>query len=105
MGITVSGTTITFNDATTQSTANNTPANTTNVLNATAGATVGAVGTYVFRSVFNGTWTSNSTIAGSSIQAGLAGTWRAIGTPQQTGTAVSGCATLSFNAGLYLRIS
>jgi hypothetical protein len=47
MAITVSGTTITFNDATTQTTAGG-AVNTTTVLAATAGGTASALGTYVF---------------------------------------------------------
>lgn len=45
MPITVAGTTITFNDSTTQSTA--AVVSTSTVLNATAGLTAGAVGSYV----------------------------------------------------------
>lgn len=76
---------------------------TAQVLTATAGASVGAVGTYIFRSAGNTTWTSNSTIAGSSIQAGLSGTWRALGASQSTGRDASICQT--YYGGVYLRIS
>jgi hypothetical protein len=67
MPITVGGTQITFNDATTQSTA--AIINTTNVLNATAGAGVGAVGTYAGMSQSaGGTVGPGATLAGSSLR-------------------------------------
>lgn len=47
MTITVGGTSITFNDGTTQTTAAGSPT-TAQVLNATAGLTAGAVGSYAF---------------------------------------------------------
>lgn len=58
MGITVSGTAITFNDGTTQSTA------------ATVPTTLYAVGTYVIGRPYNNTvYSVNSTLAGSSLYA------------------------------------
>lgn len=120
MTITVGGTSITFNDATTQSTAAASPT-TANVLAATAGASVGAVGTYAFL-VFPGVTYTNfvagSTYAGSTLAysgyispdsttgglfgggtgATVSGTWRAMGS-----------STISSNsyrrATLFLRIS
>ena len=75
MGISISGTTLTFNDATTQTTAATAAAlvTTTNVLNATAGASVGAVGTYAFlvdTTNSNSNVAAGSTIAGSSLRYG-----------------------------------
>lgn len=94
MTITVGGTAITFNDGTTQSTAGGT-VNTTNVLAATAGASVGAVGTYAFMRITASTGNINpgGTLAGSSLRYGAqnggsttayssitpAGTWRVMG--------------------------
>lgn len=103
MAVTVGGTSITFNDGTTQSTAAG-AVTTTAVLNATAGASLGAVGTYAFLGeTTSTTTTAGSTRAGSSLMyAGLlstipfsgtavaannfignggtpAGTWRAMG--------------------------
>ena len=102
----LNGTGVTFNDATTQSTANNLPANTTNVLNATAGASVGAVGTYAFlgdNSIVttapggtragsalryaalgtNAPWNNNvsrgATLANGPFNSAPAGTWRCMG--------------------------
>lgn len=69
MAITVGGTTITFSDGTTQSTAGGAPT-TTQVLNATAGASAGAVGTYalMLRSSGEGTISTGATFAGSSLR-------------------------------------
>jgi hypothetical protein len=74
MAITVSGTTITFNDATTQSTAATAGSlvTTANVLNATAGASVGVVGTYALLYMNNldlvaNTYSAGATFAGSSL--------------------------------------
>lgn len=83
MPVTINGTSgITFNDGTTQS---------TNVLNATAGASVGAVGTYAFlRYVVPISTTVNpgDTLAGSSLAyAAMATT--SIGVPS-VGSAASG---------------
>jgi len=86
MPTTLRNTDILFNDGSTQGTAFNATA----VLNATAGASVGAVGTYVLA------WASNyvqylpgATIAGGTLrytnaaqaasQAGISGTWRCMG--------------------------
>jgi hypothetical protein len=97
MSVTVRGGDILFNDGTTQSTANNLPANTTNVLNATAAASAGAVGTYgFFRDAVSSTHTyeAGTTLAGSNLRWAAAefgsgaltssnnapsGTWRLMG--------------------------
>jgi hypothetical protein len=125
MPTTIRNTDILFNDATTQSTA--AIINTTNVLNATAGASAGAVGTYAFARraadlAFGATVAGsnlNPTSAGYAIQdsssagavasltlgTALSGTWRAMGT--NTATASNPCGgfpTIS-GATLYLRIS
>jgi hypothetical protein len=125
MPITVAGTSITFNDSTTQSTANNTPANTTNVLAATAGATVGAVGTYAF--LYDTTLAANTgrtpgaTLAGSSLRyIGVpyldgrrgefattplpSGTWRLMGYSYGNGGCFCG-GLIDGRASLWLRIS
>lgn len=71
MPITVSGTAITFNDATTQSTAATAGSlvTTANVLSATSGATAGAVGTYAFMyQNTTGTYNIGATLAGSSLR-------------------------------------
>jgi len=117
MPVTVRNADILFNDGTTQSTAAGAPT-TAQILNATAGATAGAVGTYAFaRRNVSQTISANTTYAGSQlVYAGfhifdtgyqvittpgtggaLTGTWRAFG-----GTSGSG------NIGhvtLFLRIS
>lgn len=89
MAVTVSGTSITFNDATVQTTAAGAPT-TAQVLTATAGASVGAVGTYTI-SVLSVTSTIpvNGTVAGSNLRGinaagsyfspGFSGTWRNMG--------------------------
>jgi hypothetical protein len=98
MTITVGGTAITFNDGTTQSTAAG-AVTTTAVLNATAGASVGAVGTYAMCIGVANTsnpLTPGSTVAGSNLRYSSAnaslvstvpsGTWRTMGnTPVQFG--------------------
>jgi hypothetical protein len=124
MPTTLRNTDILFNDSTTQSTAATAASlvTTTNVLNATAGATAGAVGTYAFATRISGNANVafGGTLAGSnlgpvsasrflsaggpySFPAGsaLAGTWRAMGTYTY---ATSGC-TIAFGATLWLRIS
>lgn len=98
MAITVSGTTITFNDATTQTTAATAPT-TAQVLSATAAATAGAVGTYAWvANGANGSVAFGSTMAASAIKpsstytlaccgrltnyistTSLSGTWRMMG--------------------------
>jgi hypothetical protein len=118
MPVTVSGTSITFNDATVQSTAAS-PTTTATVLSATAGATAGAVGTYVF--AWRAGWLGfGSTVAGSTIYsigtgsvnscgntifagpvlvgAALTGTWRIMGSHPNNGS------TNGF-ASVYLRVS
>jgi hypothetical protein len=115
MAVTVSGTSITFNDATVQTTAAG-AVTTTAVLNATAGATAGGVGTYAFlrnsggTNLFGGTAAGNilqavslSTdgsslvLGGGAVGASMSGTWRAMSHPQQT--------PYTYPIGLYLRIS
>jgi len=89
----LNGTGITFNDATTQSTAATAAAlvTTNNVLSATAGASAGAVGTYAFLlQVSHTTRNAGDTLAGSSLRyASGASYWngtvnRASGTPAGT---------------------
>ena len=99
----LNGTGVTFNDATTQSTANNLPANTTNVLSAYAGASALAVGTYTTASA-TGSIGIGGTTAGGNLRAinaegynvtfGASGTWRNMGS-----TTVAG------RVGSWLRIS
>lgn len=74
MAVTVGGTSITFNDGTTQTTAAGGAPTTEQVLNATAGASVGAVGTYAFLGMAGQTTISTgSTYSGSSLRyAGVA---------------------------------
>lgn len=69
MAVTVGGTSITFNDGTTQTTAAG-AVTTTSVLNATAGASAAAVGTYVTAYPANntGSYTFNSNYSGSSLR-------------------------------------
>lgn len=76
MPITVGGTTITFNDGSTQSTAGGAPT-TDQVLSATAAASAGAVGTYaiMIRSSGEGTISTGATFAGSSLRYSGAGTY------------------------------
>lgn len=108
MAITVSGTTITFNDGTTQTTAGGAPT-TAQVLSATAGATAGAVGTYAF--CFEGNYnTPGTTRAGSALRYSAGngslggtpgGTWRCM-----SYSSYSGCSfTAGSGATLWLRIS
>ncbi len=122
MAVTVGGTSITFNDGTTQSTAAG-AVTTTAVLNATAAASVGAVGTYALLGETTGTSTeAGSTRAGSALRyAGLSGNspFSGIisgttyhvgngGTPAGTWRAMGRCNwgdTASFGATLWLRIS
>lgn len=69
MPVTISGTNgVTFNDSTTQSTAATAPT-TAQVLSATAGASVGAVGTYAYlQPATTTTYAAGSTLAGSSLR-------------------------------------
>jgi hypothetical protein len=116
MPVTVRNADILFNDGTTQSSAAGAPT-TTQVLNATAGAAAGAVGTYSWLTrtgVETTTFSTGSTYAGSTlrfngIQRGgvnvtgvgtPAGTWRMMsyGLMQNTGYTESA-------GGLFLRIS
>lgn len=99
MAVTVGGTSITFNDGTVQTTAAGGAPTTAQVLSATAGASVGAVGTYAFLSMVpysNASTAPGATRAGSSLRyaggvsypstnlssisgTSPAGTWRAMG--------------------------
>jgi hypothetical protein len=98
MPTTLRNTDILFNDGTTQATAATAGGlvTTANVLNATAGATGNAVGSYAVCLDFSGSFSINSTRAGSSVGGGLSGTWRAM----QTSTVFGGV-----NFGVFLRIS
>lgn len=122
MASSLNGTGITFSDATTQSTANNLPANSTNVLAINAGVSVGDVGTYAFlgHNTANATnLTFGSTLAGSALRStGIAvggglggatfvgggglstpsGTWRAMGSVDKSGASRN-------SVTLWLRIS
>lgn len=125
MAVTVSGTSITFNDATVQTTAGG-AVNTTTVLAATAGASAGAVGTYAFAKL-NSNLAFGSTVAGSSLAptaaayhvykgsgsgssatfavgSALSGTWRAMGTQTYTAAGPYSDPTI-YGATLWLRIS
>lgn len=97
MPVTLRNTDILFNDGTTQTTAAY-GVTTYSVLNATAGASAGDVGTYaVRRSATSSGWSSGSTVSGSTV-GGLSGTWRAMGPSRPN----------EFNKdqiGVYLRIS
>lgn len=103
MAVTVSGTSITFNDATVQSTAATAPT-TAQVLNATAGASAGAVGAYATRVLTGGTWSIGSTVSGNLVNSSLSGTWRAM----QAGSFIMNtptCPPYSIYTGTYLRIA
>lgn len=132
MAVTVGGTTITFNDGTVQSTAAS-AVTTTSVLNATAGASLGAVGTYAILHNNNSALdcTVDSVIAGSSLgrvnsnlgsgafaiailfsTAGTVGTaqsgsWRCLSyAHRRTTESDGGYGTVNvFRPGLFLRIS
>lgn len=111
MPVSVRGTDILFNDGTTQSTAGGAPT-TTQVLNATAGAAAGAVGTYAWlyytlntpASIAAGGTAAGSNLryAGTDGMTGVAfsgtpsGTWRLMGYLVPNG---------SVNASSWLRIS
>lgn len=128
MAITVGGTTITFNDGTTQTTAAGGAPTTAQVLSATAGANYGDVGSYVF-AVAAANTNAGSTVSGGSIRAvGVGGTYvsssgingymgirvgstfsgtrRAMGVANTTPNLSSGCSTYSvYSCTLFLRIS
>lgn len=123
MAVTINGTNgIVFNDGTTQSTA----ITSTTVLNATAGAAVGAVGTYAFmvdvNLAANATRTPGTTLAGTGLRYGgaalaggnyagsstatpaVAGTWRLMGF--SAGPVDGGCGPVGDGRlSLWLRIS
>jgi hypothetical protein len=123
MAMTLRNTDILFDDGTTQSTA----LSTTSVLNATAGASAGAVGTYMFgRRVTSADLAFGSTVAGSNLRPQSAnrsaitspastdssftdgpaqsGTWRAMGT--YTNAIAAGYVPVTGRgATLWLRIS
>jgi hypothetical protein len=121
MPVTVRGGDILFNDGTTQSTAAG-AVSTTAVLNATAGASLGAVGSYAFLVPISGTvgLAAGTTYAGSSLRyAGSpgtstgslganstapAGTWRSMGFPVAGTPTVYGI-TSTYGAAVFLRIS
>lgn len=93
MAMTLRNTDILFNDSTTQSTAFNATA----VLNATAGASAGAVGTYAFAThespttpfnfgdTISGSLLYPSNATGALLGSTFAGTWRSMGTLQFAG--------------------
>ena len=119
MAVTVRGTDILFNDGTTQSTAAG-AITTTSVLNATAGASVGAVGSYAYLvSAVTGATAPGGTKAGSSLRYASsrivgaasgatsgspipAGTWRCMG---YDGTFTDAYNNVTGFATLWLRIS
>lgn len=83
MSVTIRGTDILFNDGSTQSTS--AAVNTTTVLNATAGASVGAVGTYaLLHYVPNSNGSPGQTFAGSNLRYSSSGTLRADTAPAGT---------------------
>lgn len=94
MAVTVSGTSITFNDGTVQSTAPGNPT-TAQVLNATAGASAGAVGTYAFGFRASGDVAFGTAVYGSSIYTSSAARSQSIGDSPYTGFALNNGATLS----------
>jgi hypothetical protein len=117
MPTTVRNTDILFNDGTTQGTAATAGGlvTTANVLNATAGASVGAVGTYAFLVSTTGVVTNPGvTKAGSGLRYSNTtnvaypsttptGTWRCMG---YDSSAVCGCTGITFvRATVWLRIS
>lgn len=117
MPVTVRNTDILFNDGTAQNTAASAPTTAT-VLAATAGASVGAVGTYAFLgdirvSIPSGQNIEGNTVAGSNLRYSNrngviggtpAGTWRAMGRPG--GSQSDGYAGVSsVTPTVYLRIS
>lgn len=94
MAVTVSGTSITFNDASVQTTAATAPTTAT-VLAATAGAALGAVGSYAMlsRPNFSGAGINpNTNIAGSSLRyaGGGAAYWGTSHPYSVSGTAPAG---------------
>lgn len=125
MPVSINNTQVVFNDGTTQNTAA-VSANTTNVLNATAGASVGAVGTYAFLGEASTTSTAaggtqsgsnlryvgvganaawSNTVVGAGQFGGNggtpAGTWRCMGRSLY----IVGCFINFYPATLWLRIS
>lgn len=121
MPVTVRGTDILFNDNSTQSTAASAPTTAT-VLAATAGASVGAVGTYALLSYQSGSQESaGATVAGSALRYSIANGWSAScgnyyagafavvysGTPSGTWRCMGFIPTNNYNnvATLWLRIS
>jgi len=125
MAVTVSGTSITFNDATVQTTAAGGAPTTAQVLAATAGASVGAVGTYAFLiRLTTGSFSEGATTAGSTLRfygtlprgtslfnqissggagGAPAGTWRCMGTSYTQTDPYAG--NTGYGATLWLRIS
>jgi hypothetical protein len=116
MTITVGGTAITFNDGTTQTTAGG-AVNTSTVLSATAGASVGAVGTYAFLFRNDGNaFTAGTTYAASVLRyAGVystagscyqfANVWTAGAAPSGTWRAMGSVSSQAYGSAVFLRIS
>ena len=126
MAVTVGGTSITFNDGTTQSTAAG-AVTTTSVLNAVAGQAIGAVGTVaVLLNWSTSDFQPNSTVAGSSLGRSTnqaapfgaqnsssttlgtaqSGTWRALSFGRgRASFQDKGGTVYQYVPGLYLRIS
>lgn len=125
MPVSIRGTDILFNDGSTQSTAAGAPS-TTQVLNATAGASTGAVGTYAYLyptfavtgTNISASWSPGATVAGSgltytgsgpgggSFSAGTpSGTWRVMGRAFTTGADGYGGTAYFPSRTLFLRIS
>lgn len=107
MTITVSGTTLTFNDATTQTTAATAAGivTTNNVLSATSSATSKAVGTYASTITNFTNYSAGTNYAGSSIGLSV-GTWRCMScTVSATGWTNSAGYGYNWYINTFLRIS
>lgn len=123
MAVTINGTSgITFNDTTSQTTAATAPT-TTQVLNATAAASVGAVGSYAFLARYPSTLNNTiyysepgSTYAGSGLRyastnqtayfgSAPAGTWMCMGRTASYGEQGPYGTSLTLYSSLWLRIS
>ena len=100
------GPSITFGDATVQTTAAGAPT-TTQVLNATAGASAGAVGTYSYLGpATTGTFGLGGTTSGSNLRTtnavAMSGTWRCMSFSNRVPV---GCSPDTVIFGVWLRIS
>lgn len=115
MPVTVRATDILFNNGTTQSTAA-AAVDTTNVLNATAGASTGGVGTYAFLATsYAGITTPGNSVAGSNLRyvgtypsanSGTpSGTWRVMGRAETVTSSTEYGTTYTYYGSLWLRIS